>query len=179
MPLTVAGLENEVASLCGLTLGEAGLLFRAMDGGDPITPVIRIGLRKGLSYVGIATADPLEVADSDLANLSTKAKEAVLAWGELFGLQIALAQWHRAVRRRGAEALEREPMLGGWLMEEKRATRERVAELKAMVAGPYVEPSNPIEVSGGGPGFPGCVPVPVDPLWGPCDPYGPWDGGGW
>jgi hypothetical protein len=175
MPVTVAALENEVTSLCGLTLGEAGVLFRAADAdNNPFTPVIRIGLRKGLKDVGIAPADPLALADADLANLSPFAAERVLAWGQLFALEQALLHWYRALKKYRVGAVEAQPMLGGWLMEEKRAARDRVAELKAIVATPYIEPSDPIDVAGHPWPFRFVAPGSPVPVGTGCQPFGPW-----
>ena len=149
-PPTVADLEAEVAWRCAVPLAEAGVYLRAVDnGGLPFTPAIRQGFRKGaVEDIRIGLAAPMAFTDADAANLSPYAVERVLDWGELFGLQMALLHWHRAIQKYQELAVSTTPEPGGWLMEEKRNTRERVGELKSILATPFREPSDSFVFSG-------------------------------
>lgn len=143
-PPAVADLEAEVATECGLMLADTGLYLRSPDA---TTPAIRIGLRKGAKAVMLTLTDPLALADSDVAVLSGFAIERVLDEAKLHALQWVLLNWHRATMRH-QEPLSSTPVISGYLVDEKRAVKDRVSELKAICDEPYREPSDPTVVVG-------------------------------
>lgn len=179
-PPTVADLEAEVAGQCGVALADAGVYLRAVEqGGMPITPAIRQGLRKGAHCVGLCLANPLVLADADVAVLSGFQLERVMTEGRLFALKLAHAHWHRAVQKEGQPALAPAAMQGGWLMEEKRNLEKTISELNAICSRPYREPGDPIVVGNAHPGFPGVSGTFITPdneggIDTTAGPYGPW-----
>lgn len=184
-PPTVADLEAEVAGQCGVALADAGVYLRAVDqGGMPITPAIRQGMRDGALSVGLYLPNPLVLTDADVAVLSGWQIRRVKFEGMRFALRQAHQHWHRAVQKEGQPALAPAAMQGGWLMEEKRNIEKTISELNAICSQPYREPGDPIVVGNAHPGFPGVsdtflTPDNSDGVDTTAGPYGPWGYGGW
>jgi hypothetical protein len=181
MPVTVADLVAEVSTQVAVALAEAGVYLRALDdGGNPTTPFILQGLRKGVKAVGLAPANPLYLTDGDAARVSPFAVERVLLEARLHALEMTLLNWNRAVRKHDDHALSPAPMAGGWLSEQRRDIAGQVASLRAECQKPYREPADPIVVAhphvGFGPPIPADAVTPYDPefhYYGPHG-FGPW-----
>lgn len=178
MSVTVQALEEDVADDVATALAEAGVYLVAVgDGGVAVTPAIRKGLRIGVSKAGYHLANPLVLADADLAHVTPFAVQYVLVWGRIYALRQALLHWHRATQKHRDQPLEPTPMAGGWLVEERRAVRDYLADLEASVREPYREPADPMVVAGGV-GHDPCRPGADAVLPLRCGPRGGWGWGG-
>lgn len=131
-------LVTEVAGRCGLLLAEAGVYLLAPDGS---TPCIIQGIRRGMKAVALTLNDPQIPADADVANLSTFAIERVIDEAEWFSLNRALLSWWR-VAQKEQEAVSSSVVSSGWRLEQKRAVKDRTADLKALCMNPYREPTD-------------------------------------
>jgi hypothetical protein len=139
---TIADLTAEVAQEVALLMADAGVYLTAPDGS---TPAIAQGLRRGCKAVALTPADPLVLADSDVALLSTYAVERVIDEAKLFALKRARLYLYRAAQ------VEQEPVspnvvASGWRLEQSRAISARISELKAICDVPYREPSSEFSV---------------------------------
>lgn len=158
-PPIVLDLENEVADRIGLLLDAAGLFARAADG---TIPLIRAGLRIGAKAVSLTLANAMVIADADVALLSSFAIERVMDEAEWHSLKIALAGWWR-VTQHDQKAVSSAVVASGWRLDQKRAVKDRVAQLEAICREPYREPVDPASVVDGR----GC---PVPPTGSPPQP---------
>lgn len=180
MASTLAALRDRVHSLVGLALAEVGLLFRAVgEGGVPITPAIDEGIQVGIAEVGIPLLDGLEVTDADVANLSPFGIRRVVLHAQIEALERVLQDWHRAVKRHHGEAMEPQPIQGGWLVEERKGVVLRLDRLRARVAEPYREPSDPVVIANPARTYPRHTSDAVRPADSCYDPCGFPEGGWW
>src|ERR1700761_2454875 len=124
-PPVVLDLVAETMANCAVHLPNAGQALLDADGSP--TVVLR-GIRKGFKAVCCTIANPLVIQDSDVANLSTFALERVLDEAELFCLKMVLSYWHM-VTMKHQEALSPAVVASGWLVDAKRAVKDRVSEL--------------------------------------------------
>jgi hypothetical protein len=182
MPTPVlADLVAGVATRCGLLLAEAGVY---LDGPAGSSPAILEGIRRGFKAVGVTLNDPLVPADADVLNLSSFAIERVEDEAERFALHRAAMNWWR-VARMDQDPVSATPIASGWRLEQKRAVKERLAELASICDQPYREPTAQVVVTDPScpPGM-ACPSIPTGQSpWYPPDatyPYGsPYGHGGW
>jgi hypothetical protein len=138
MAVAVADLVSKVARRAGFALLDVGLF---LDGPDGTTHAILDGLYRGLLSIGIIPADPLALADDDLAGLSGAGVQRVLDVAEKHGIDLVLGRWHQAARTAGIEAVAKaDDTRGGWLWEEKQALLRRQADLRDLLAVPFADP---------------------------------------
>lgn len=150
-PPTIADLEQDVATECGLLLAEAGVYLLAIDtaSGLPTSPVIRKGLRMGCKCVGLTLANSLVVTDADVVGLSTFASERVVMEATLYSLEQALLNWWKVGKADEQEKYSPTPVASGWRAQQKQSIVTRIGELKGDTAEPYREPTDPVVVMGG------------------------------
>lgn len=145
-PPTVEDLDAEVTERCGIVLSDAGLFLRALVDGVAVSPVVRVGLRKGAHAVGFTLLDPSTLQDPDVVGMSGFALERVKDEAELYSLQQCLLGWWR-VTQKEQEALSSAVVSSGWRLDQKRGVKDRVSELKAICDEPYREPTDPTVVA--------------------------------
>lgn len=151
--LTRAAIESEVLDLVARLMALVGIAGAEADG---YHRYLNAPIRDGLREMGYPVADPIEVADSDLAGLDGFAVRRLVEWSELRVLEQVARDWWRLLERPPAgltpEALDR---------MEARVAR-RIEELKAVVKrpfNPFVLPLAVGSVSGGS------GPAPAVPPW--------------
>lgn len=165
MPPTLPPIVADVLAEAGLTLHDVGLY---LDGPNGATRAAMAGIRKGLVAVSVAPADPFNLADADVAGLSSFALERVRDEAVLHALRVALQRWDLALATAGLAPLAKaDEANGGTAQERKRLTQARVAELAAACQAPYREPSEQFVRAEAEP--PGSYPYPGRFGGRPCD----------
>jgi hypothetical protein len=160
MAVAVADLVSKVERRAGFALLDVGLF---LDGPDGTTHAILDGLYRGLLSIGVVPADPLVLADADLAGLSGAGVQRVLDVAEKHGIDLVLGRWHQAVRTQAIDAVAKaDDVRGGWLWEEKQALLRRQADLALILAVPFIDP---LQSAGN------VAVVNRDPCTDPCWPY--------
>lgn len=100
MPVTVADIEIELLLSVGPYLRKVGLDGTTADGTNP---ALRGAIRRAVGRLGIATADPIAVADDDLADLSRDNYETLLDLAELRALETCWGNWPEYDEQDGTE----------------------------------------------------------------------------
>ena len=100
MQLTVAVIEAELLVRLGPYLKRVGLDGTAADGTNS---ALRGPIRGAVRALGLATADPIAVADADVAGVSGCALERLLDVAELKALEICWGNWPEVDQQAGEE----------------------------------------------------------------------------
>ena len=101
--LTRAGVESELIDRCGVLLVKVGRNGTTCDGTNPN---LNDPIRRGLRTLGLDTADPILVADADLATVTGWSIEKLLDAAELRCLESIWGSWAEVCQKIGLGSIE-------------------------------------------------------------------------
>lgn len=101
MPLTVAAIEAELLTLLGPFLDAVGLDATTHDGTNA---ALRGPIRRAVARLGLTTADPIDVADADLVDLTRTQYERLISLAQLRALEVIWGNWAEVDEKAGEES---------------------------------------------------------------------------
>lgn len=153
MPLTRAGIENEIVSKLKGRLANRFFTLSVLTNGS--NPDLNGPIRRAVRGMGYDTADPLAVVDADLAPFSGWNIEKLIDWARLETLKVCLGQFNDVDVKTDEDEQ--------YLSQFARQVQAEIAYYEKLISEPYGPSINPAATSamGGSPG------IPNDPFW-PC-----------
>ncbi len=137
MELTVALIEAELLVRLGPYLKRVGLDGTAADGTNA---ALRGPIRGAVWSLGLATADPIAVADADVAGVEGFALERILDVAELKALETCWGNWPEVDQQAGEES-QNLSQLADRIERRIRFLSDRTARLYETAAGVRPGPS--------------------------------------